>query len=61
MEYGQYLMWNSTQQSGPHATFTLGHETGMYEEHKEGKLYTTNMMLGTVGGMAFLLSCGPGI
>lgn len=57
LEYGQQLLWNSTQDQGPHSSFTLGHEFGMYEEWKEGKLYTTNMMLGTVGGMAFLLSC----
>lgn len=57
MEYGQYLPWNSSQPAGPHSSFTVGHMYGMYEEHREEKLYTTNMMLGTVGGMAFLLSC----
>jgi len=57
LNYGQYMMWNSTQDAGPHASFTLGHEFGGFEEHKQVKLYTTNMMLGTVGGMAFLLSC----
>jgi len=57
LEYGQWMNWNATQANGPHASFTLGHEWGMYEEYKAEKLYTTNMMLGTVGGMAFLLSC----
>ena len=57
MEYGQQLLWNQTQSAGPHTSFTVGHMYGMYQEHREEKLYTTNMMLGTVGGMAFLLSC----
>ena len=54
---GQQLLWNQTQSAGPHTSFTVGHMYGMYQEHREEKLYTTNMMLGTVGGMAFLLSC----
>ena len=57
LEYGQFIMWNQTQDAGPHASFTLGHEFGIYKEYKSEKIYTTNMMLGTVGGMAFLLSC----